>query len=351
MKPSCGHKSYRIQYTDARGRWKTYRTEEIDAINLMFKRGISSEDMTLSKMKAILDGLYKSRDRSKPISVYHSDNHKIAERYIADRYSTRRARKVEPSTVVSARYDISRAVMALGNVSLNSPIEDIDMALEANIGADRNKFRRVSMRINSILRWLGRTDRVIPPSSDWSSDIPYITEDELKILVSHTEDELSRLAYQIAFYTGLRIGELFGLQVQDVHKESSFLYVNKQMLEKTKEIKHRTKGKKPRKVPVPEHVFPILDQWFEIDESKRRKARGRSWAKVLRDKGINHLGKMDLTFHSLRHSAAIWALSKNLPLAYVAKMLGNSQSVAERYYTGKTASDSEVEAIASLLNK
>jgi integrase len=344
--PTGSHKVYRLQYSVDQGRkWKAYRTEEIDAINKMYRDRISTADSTVEKLKSVMAGLYAERDKKKPKTNIISDNARIMEAYLADRYSKRRTRKITKGSIDDARRSTVRVMQALGSVSIQGNIDDIDSALDSFTGGDDDKLRRLGMRCNSILKWLGRkeSDRVILPDELSKGKVSHITEDQLRAILPHCKDHIEKVLYQIAFYSGMRIGEIFGLEAEDVNPKGS-LYVRQQMT-RDKQIKPGTKAGKSyfRTVAIDPEQIHLFEKWFSYTYEERAGVRNRRWYQWFQDACTKADVKNDVVFHSLRHSYAIWMLGNGFNLKRVADSLGNSQVVCERYYSGREMGDHDID--------
>ncbi|EFP57848.1 site-specific recombinase, phage integrase family [Dermacoccus sp. Ellin185] len=135
--------------------------------------------------------------------------------------------------------------------------------------------------------------------------------------------------------TGIRFGELAGLQrhdldtrTRDLHIERSFTEVNGTLVESP------PKNGNPRTIRVPRHVMDLLeplcvdlnDQAHIFRSPKGQILRNRSVRRGWFDAAAAKIGVPDLTPHSLRHTAASIAISSGASALQVRNMLGHASA-------------------------
>lgn len=82
---------------------------------------------------------------------------------------------------------------------------------------------------------------------------------ELKRLLKHTEGKMIGQVIRLAYYTGMRIGELSELQWQMINFERKFIDLPIQI----------TKGNKPLKIPISRNSYYILKFFEKILQKKQ----------------------------------------------------------------------------------
>lgn len=135
--------------------------------------------------------------------------------------------------------------------------------------------------------------------------------------------------------TGVRFGELAGLQRHDLdvrtrelHIERSFTEVNGILVESP------PKNGSPRTIKVPRHVMELLEPACDgLDERdhvftspKGQILRNRNLRRGWFDAAAAAIGMPDLTPHSLRHTAASLAISSGASSLQVRNMLGHASA-------------------------
>jgi len=179
-----------------------------------------------------------------------------------------------------------------------------------------------------------------------SADVTPLTEEESLLFLDMTLKHAPKYypLFLCALHTGLRSGELAGLQWWDIDFNGKFLEVKRSinpwgqvgpvktksskrrvdlsddLLETLRELQGRMTEEAMRKVgpsEVPEWVFSKRDGSF----LKMRSVKQRSYRTVLKK------AKMRYTkFHNLRHTFASQLLSKGVNILYVSKQLGHSDA-------------------------
>lgn len=148
------------------------------------------------------------------------------------------------------------------------------------------------------------------------------------------EDRLYTL-FLLAITTGLRQGELFGLQWDDINFENQTLSVQRTVYELNGsfEIGEPKTGKSRRLVDLPEFVTQALTEhrqsqpeskWVFCDLNggllRRQNVRRRHLVPLLKKAGLPII-----RFHDLRHTAATLLLSEGVHPKIVQERLGHSQ--------------------------
>ncbi len=158
----------------------------------------------------------------------------------------------------------------------------------------------------------------------------FVTETEFKKLLPKircADHEMIQLICRVAFATGLRKGEIFGIEPHHVREQGTKVFVEQQM-EENGQMHHETKSRMTRTaIVVPGYEADVI-MWSKIKLKDRMQYRNKKTTEYLT---AAH-GQL-LKFHDLRHSYAILML-KEFALDYVAKSLGNSKIICETFYVG-----------------
>lgn len=136
-----------------------------------------------------------------------------------------------------------------------------------------------------------------------------VTEDEFTQLLTSTKQMKHKIAFLLAWGSGLRIGEVIRLQKEEVNLDDKQIRIN------------QGKGKKDRIVPLPrgfkEKHMEFIPFDFK-DRSLQKTFRLYSEKSGLKEK------KPTVHFHSLRHGFATQCLRKGIGLRSIQLMLGHS---------------------------
>ena len=175
---------------------------------------------------------------------------------------------------------------------------------------------------------------------------------EIDKLFDVTEGTMLGLAIRLAYYTGMRQGELSNVTWRMVHQEERFIHVPGSI----------TKSNKPRRIPLSDQAFNVIKILENVLKTKRRnhpewynnkpmmecyilqkdRGFGRYKSRSLQDMFRKYMNKAnlpkELTFHCLRHSFATHVLERGADLYGVSKIMGHySPAVTAAFYDHTTA--------------
>jgi integrase len=183
------------------------------------------------------------------------------------------------------------------------------------------------------------------PAHDWS-------DEEIEALLLASEEVAaqrdSKYDYspilRTAIYTGLRLGELLGLQWQDVDLEASVLHVRRQFT-LTGELTEPKTKKGIRRVPLTTDMVAFLRRHRLASKHSQEEAfvfaskTGRPLShrnvqvrgfEAARDKA--ELSE-NLTFHKMRHAFASLAAHRGVPVSVLSEVLGHADvGITQRVY-------------------
>ena len=174
------------------------------------------------------------------------------------------------------------------------------------------------------------------------------TIDEIKTLFKATKGENIGIIVRLAYYTGMRIGEMLDLTWDLVYlEEHPYIHI-------TKEI---SKTNTPRNIPLSTKALDAVESLERLLKLKKQKYpkpyedRSKSeiyvvqktvgWGKyavnsvqAMFRRAMNKAGlPKELTFHCLRHSFATHVLEKGGQMYKVSRIMGHSNTqVTQKYY-------------------
>jgi integrase len=347
-KPTGRFKSFRIRYCspDTQNKWTLLSLPEIDTANQLLKSGAVDAEHTKAKLNLILKQQYQIRDREKKKAPFMTKNLELVERMWESKYPLRKQRRMKKP--LESKRDLVNAAEACGLYPLDTcRLEDLEDYLDSTLKNKPNILARRIVWINSILSWLGRP-KIESLANRQRKEVKYITEADLKLLLPLLPDRFCQLLIEIAFYTGLRLGEIFYLQSK--HIRDNYLVVEGQ-IKYSKKV-DTTKTNQSRDAILAPQVKAVLSAWTKIPLDEREQHRLRSFTHILKHRCQKLFPKeplKHLNFHALRHSNAIWLLQKGVTLYEVAQHLGNHYTVTERYYSGFELKKESISRIAKIL--
>ena len=200
--------------------------------------------------------------------------------------------------------------------------------------------------------------RVKPPKTK-KPKMEFFNDDECKLLIqSLTELTGSKLKYKVAIlldiFSGIRRGELIGLEWSDVDFKNETININKstQYLPENGIFDKDTKTESSNRiVPIPDYITKTLLEYKEwYDEQKD--ICGDKWIDsnklFIQDDGnpmhpdtigkwfklyIEELGLPIIKFHGIRHTNATLMIANNVDIATVSARLGHASiNTTIKYY-------------------
>ena len=193
-------------------------------------------------------------------------------------------------------------------------------------------------------------ERVQPPKAK-KPKRKYYDDDQCKILLENLEQlDEEQIKYKTAIiltvFTGVRLGELMGLEWNDIDFRNGIVSINRssQYLADTGVFTKVPKTESSiREVAIPDFVISLLEEyklWYEEQKS----LYGELWINSNRlfvqadgkpmhpstiskwfVKFIGQIGLPVINFHGLRHTNATLLIAQNIDVAVVAARLGHTQ--------------------------
>jgi integrase len=174
--------------------------------------------------------------------------------------------------------------------------------------------------------------------------IRFLNENEIQLFLEIAKEKVAFKYYALfytAIFTGMRRGELLGLEWSDVDFYHKKININKQIY---KGILTSTKTESgTRIIDMSDGLIEVLKEHrrrlkvvynpvFAMDNGRHIHAYNmvnRYYKPVLRElsERLEYENNVDsLTFHGLRHTYASMLLSNNVPVKYVQEQLGHASS-------------------------
>lgn len=246
----------------------------------------------------------------------------------------------------------------------------VDQVRRAELDALKSTWASAGAR--TINTRLGVALRMLSLAADWeilesvprvklmkiAQDHPrFLSEEEARALldaskVGYRSDALDWYVITlVALRTGLRIGELRGLQWSDVVWDRALVYVRRTDPGRPNLDPNSPKGNRPRIVPLTPDAISALREWCSI--STRTKPGDWVWPGAESWRGVKGrirsrsegncataIGKIakaaklgdEVTWHTLRHTYASWLVMRGVPLSAVQELLGHASiRQTERY--------------------
>jgi integrase/recombinase XerD len=163
-----------------------------------------------------------------------------------------------------------------------------------------------------------------------------VTEEEFIKLVKATRSTKQKIAFILAYGSGLRVSEIVNLKREDIDLDSKKIMIR------------QAKGAKDRIVNTPKWLKKSHLTHFPLDISTRAISKGfetNSYRaginRLLYEtaKGESNVKRHRLHFHCLRHSFATRALDKGVPIHHLQLLLGHENLSTTSRYTKANPTD------------
>lgn len=155
-------------------------------------------------------------------------------------------------------------------------------------------------------------------------EIKYLKKGEWLRLIESVDNYRDKLIVKLLYSTGMRVGELAKLKVEDIDFQERFIHIPAE----------NTKTKAARTVIVSKEVLSDISAHLKIVRSKR----GRLFTLTVRRiqqlmKKYAQRANLEASPHTLRHTHIVHALLDRIPIAAVQKQVGHKKLATTQIYS------------------
>lgn len=170
-------------------------------------------------------------------------------------------------------------------------------------------------------------------------EFTFWSEDDVVRFLAFVAQNPYKAVYIIALNTGMRLGEITGLQWDMVDLRRRILRVTRTYCNKEKRLKNTTKGRKARSIPSNETLHQCLVErklqtegpWVVTEPTGKRLDSLHFTQNVFRPT-CKEAGVQEVRFHDLRHTFASHFVMNGGDLYILQKILGHhSVTMTEKY--------------------
>jgi len=143
----------------------------------------------------------------------------------------------------------------------------------------------------------------------------YLSLDEFSKVMKNVKKKHHRAAFNLAFFSGLRLSEITKLQKENIDFNGKRIFIKD------------SKGGKDRVVPIPKGMKSEYLNCIPLSCGGR--TLEATFKRYVKKSGIS---KPDAHFHSLRHSFAVRCMERGIPLNQIQVLLGHENIATTGIY-------------------
>jgi integrase len=237
----------------------------------------------------------------------------------------------------------ARALKSLANTIGDRPIKSVNVLQVDTFKSRRRKevsdttvnieFRTLKAAFNHALKYnfiddnpFLRTNNIILAEKDAA----FLTKKQFQQLLDVVDDNQMRSIILLAVMTGMRLGEIVGLQWANLNREEGIIRFSNRSGVMTKNRRPRTVYLMPRALTLFNEIPQTSE--FVFPKGNGTKRCGRSVSRLFKKLVRKACLPNEIHFHSLRHTAATWLGQLHIPAPDLKKLMGHSSvSTTMRY--------------------
>lgn len=184
-------------------------------------------------------------------------------------------------------------------------------------------------------------------------EIKVFTQEELSAILKYCKTNTWYRKYYpmlfLAINTGMRLGELLGLQHEDIHGDRIKIIHSMQEIGTKMELCLPKTSNSERTILVPYEIICLLPKRKEgyvfrnlQGDPIRPSSFEKTWQRILKNAGVEHK-----KFHALRHTFCSMQVAKGMPLTDLAKYVGHSRASFTLDVYSHATQDEVIELIAA----
>ena len=250
-------------------------------------------------------------------------------------------RDYKQNTIYKVRANLTRIERIFHDtpIATSSREKIVNRWKRQNIPSEGKK--RLATRVNSILKYAKRDFKVGLTKSEKSElnnpdDRTWITEKDLVVVVSEMKFQHDKQAVRVLFYTGMRIGEMYGIKGNKIEKIGKANVLNIKKAKTRDKVLDLPKGYKKRKVYIPKMILAEFLEWsgkprrfYEDDFGNFGRRLKNTCRKLWPDDETKHVSP-----HGMRRSFAKFMRSKGSSISDIASLMGDTEDTVRNSYLG-----------------
>lgn len=165
-----------------------------------------------------------------------------------------------------------------------------------------------------------------------AKEMLFYTKDEFQLFINKVMDKrLSYISFMIFFWTGIRLGELLALTIEDVDFKNKTLIINKsyQRLDKEDVVTIPKTEKSNRVIHMPDFLVDDLKDYIDHvylnEPTTRLLPVTKYYLEREMKRGAQEAGVKKIRIHDLRHSHAALLIEMGMPILAISERLGHEK--------------------------
>jgi integrase len=327
--------------------------------------------LTRAQAEARLQAILSGQDESVPIKPKRGSEATFGMAAAEWMRYVEHDRKRRPSTVQDYRRELAQRLIP--EFGADTPLTEIttdriEEFREKMVGEGRLSPRTINKRLQQLHSVFRRAQRVfglqINPVANAerqpfkrSGDFRALAPSEVALLAANADNDQDAALFEIAAFTGLRLGELRGLRWSDVDWMHRLVHVRRSY---TRHEVGPTKSGKVRSVPLVDQAARALDRLSRrehfigeddlvfvnaVGEAIEESAMRRRFYRALKRAGLEHV-----RFHDLRHTFGTIAVQA-FPLTDVKAFMGHADIQTTMVYVHHVPQNDAADKLSRLLDE
>lgn len=154
--------------------------------------------------------------------------------------------------------------------------------------------------------------------------VKYLTHEEWEKLKASIDNYRDKLILEILYVTGMRIGELIKLRIEDIDFEERFIYIPPE----------NTKTKTGRAAWISQAMLNDIRAYLRVTKKTKNLLFPLSTRRMQQlFKKYSALSSVNATPHTLRHTHIVHALLNKVPLSAIQKQVGHKRLSTTQVYS------------------
>lgn len=157
-----------------------------------------------------------------------------------------------------------------------------------------------------------------------ADSIKYLRREEWEIFKTSIDNYRDKLIIQMLYATGMRVGELTKLRIDDIDFQERFIHIPPE----------NTKTKTGRTIWISQEMLNNVRAYLKLTKKKKGVLISLSSRRVQQlFKKYSDISSIDVTPHTLRHTHIVHALLDKIPMAAIQKQVGHKRLTTTQIYS------------------